>query len=263
MSRELGCVPLTASELEWLRILKRPANADWWKQATSAIAGLSEDKKQGLSMRHAEPIRWAAANEPSWLAMDRGQLAATLADALKGRRMILRSESGGDAGQKTERLADNVERMNWADLVSLMVLDRAVHAPGIAEKFWAQAQEDKGDTTTEYGGFIGPDGSLFKANLYPPRPTQRFSDTRFVASDDLLTSGATGLAVYHFHAQNMTNTEAAGPSGGDMEYARDSGRLCVVLTPIGPNTFDVDAYFGSWVRCDLGTIGQPSAAGSR
>jgi hypothetical protein len=153
--------------------------------------------------------------------------------------------------------------MNWADLLSLLVLDRAVHTSGMADKLWGQAQEDKGDTTTEYGGFIGSDGAGFKANLYPPRPTQRFSDTRFVASDDLLTSGATGLAVYHFHAQNMNNTEAAGPSGGDIEYSRDSGRLCVVFTPVGPNTFDVDAYFGNGVRCDLGTITATAAPASR
>ncbi|MBY0309146.1 MAG: hypothetical protein K2Q09_10430, partial [Phycisphaerales bacterium] len=189
------------------------------------------------------------------------QLAGALTHALKGRRLALRSESGGDAGQRSERLQDNIERMVWADLLSLLVLDRAVHAPGIAERLWAQAVEDMKDTTTEYGGFLGEDGSSFKANLYPPRPSQRFADTRFVASDELLTAGSTGLAVYHFHAQNERNSEAAGPSGGDIEYARDSGRLCVVFTPIAKGVTDVDAYFASGVRCDLGTItADPNAA---
>lgn len=259
-AHDLSAVPLTASELEWLRVLKRPANAQWWSQASAAIASLGDEARQGFALRHAEPVRWAAASEPSLLAATRDQLASMLADSLKGRRVVLRSEAGGDAGQKSERLADNVSKMVWADLLALMVIDRAVHTPGMAEKLWAQALEDKADSTTEYGGFIGAEGAGFKANLYPPRAAQRFSDTRFVASDELLTSGATGLVVYHFHAQNMANTEAAGPSGGDVDYAKDSGRLCVVLTPVGPGSFDVDAYFGQGLRCDLGTIG--SAHGS-
>ena len=94
-----------------------------------------------------------------------------------------------------------------------------------------------------------------------PRPTQRFNDTRFVASDELLTNGATGLVVYHFHAQKFSNAEFAGPSEGDIDYARDSGRLCAVFTPVRKGVFDVDVYFGSRVRCDIGAIG-PAGSGS-
>lgn len=265
-ANELSAVPLTASELSWLRTLRRPQNAQWWQQTAAAIATLDAPRREGFSLRHAEPVRWAAANEPSWLAMSRDQLAATVAEKLKGRELFIRSESGGDAGQGTERFADNVKKMVWADLVSLLVIDRAVNTPGLAEKLWKQAQDDQADKTTEYGGYIAAETGVFKAHLYAPRPTQRFSDDRFVASDDLLTAGATALVVYHFHAQKLANEGAAGPSGGDIDYAKDSGRLCIVATPVRPGVFDIDAYFGQGVRCDLGAIGQPpapSAPGAR
>lgn len=256
---DLGAVPLTASELSWLRQLRKPENAAWWQKAKDAIAKLSPEAREGLTIRDAEPIRWAAAHEPSWLSMSREDLVAQIQANLKGREMFIRSESGGDAGQGTERFADNVKKMKWADLLSLLVIDRAVHTQGMAERLWAQALQDQKDTTTEYGGFISttPDGSSFIANLYPPRASARFSDNRFVASDELLTAGATGLLVYHFHAQKSSNADYAGPSGGDVDYAHDSGRLCVVFTPVKPGVFDVDAYFGDRIRCDLGTIGEP------
>ncbi|HZW06569.1 MAG TPA: hypothetical protein VFF65_05550, partial [Phycisphaerales bacterium] len=256
VATDLGAIPLTAEELSWVRTLRKPENAAWWAQAKAAVAALPAPARQGLSVRHAEPVRWAAANEPSWLTMGRDELAAVLTERLKGRELFLRGDGGGDAGRGSERLSDNIKRMTWGDVLSLLVVDQAVRTPGLAERLAVQADEDQRDTTTEYGGYIGaaPSGA-FAANLYAPRPTQRFSDTRFVASDELLTNGATALAVYHFHAQKHANAEFAGPSGGDVDYARDSGRLCLVFTPVREGVFNVDAYFGDRVRCDLGTIG--------
>ncbi len=262
-AHDLGSVPLTASELSWLRILRRPENTQWWQQTTQAIASLSGPARQGLAIRHAEPILWASANEPSWLAMSREQLVAAVNNALKGRELVLRSEASG-AVQGTERFADNVEKMCWADLLSILVADRALSTPGLAAQLWKQAKEDEADKSTEYGGYIGAiTGSDFKANLYPPRPTQRFNDNRFVASDELLTNGATALLVYHFHAQKFSNSAAAGPSDGDLEYARDSGRLAAVCTPIRPGVFNIDVYFGQNLRCDLGLFGNPESSASR
>lgn len=269
VAAELGAVPLTASELSWVRQLRRAENQQWWAQARSAVAALPAAAREGLAIRHAEPIRWAAAHEPSWLTMSRAELADLLTARLKGRELFLRGDGGGDAGQGSERLSDNLPKMVWGDVLAVLVIDRAVHTPGIAEKLAAQAEEDANDTTTEYGGYIGSrnakgEDGPFAANLYAPRPTQRFSDTRFVASDELLTNGATGLAVYHFHAQKYANAEFAGPSGGDIDYARDSGRLCIVFTPVRKGgVFDVDVYFGDRVRCDLGAIGPGGDSGAR
>lgn len=259
---DLGAVPLTASEVSWIRQLRRPDNAQWWAQAKAAIATLPSGAREGLAVRHAEPVRWAAVNEPSWLNTSREELVTMLGAKLNGRELFLRSDGGSNIG--SERLVDNIKSMVWGDVLALMVIDVAIHSPGIVDRLIVQSDEDAADKTTEYGGYIGvkvtdPAGTPFTANLYPPRPTQRFNDTRFVASDDLLTSGATGLLVYHFHAQKVSNAEYAGPSEGDIDYARDSGRLCVVFTPVRKGVFDVDAYFGDRVRCDLGAIGAGSA----
>ena len=62
---------------------------------------------------------------------------------------------------------------------------------------------------------------------------------------------------------SQVKADAAGPSDGDLEYARDSGRFCAVYTPVRPGVFDVDIYFGQNVRCDLGATGGPESSGSR
>jgi len=258
VATDLGAVPLTASELQWVRQLRRQENQAWWAAAQAAIAQLPDAARQGLAVRHAEVVRWAAAYEPALLRMSRDELAAAVSAALKGREIFQRAEGSSNGG--TERFQDNLKKMAWGDVLSILVLDRAVRSPGIAERLVSQAAEDAADVTTEYGGYIGerkpPDArGAFSAYLFPPRPQQRINDTRFVASDELLTAGATGLAVYHFHAQKFANSQYAGPSEGDVDYARDSGRLCVVFTPVARGVFDVDAYFGEGVRCDLGTIG--------
>lgn len=252
-ARDLGIVPMTAMELSWLRQLRRPEHAAWWSDVSSVVAKLGPAEREGLSLRHLEALRWASVNEPLWIGLDRAALASKIAELLKGRETFIRTEEGGDAGRGSERFRDNVKQMCWADMVTVLVVDRAI-AGGIGDELWNQAKQDQGDTTTEYGGILQQQNGRYSAVLYTPRASQRLSDTRFVASDDMLTAGATALVQYHFHAQKNQNAEYAGPSAGDVEYARDSGRLCVVFTPIRAGVFNAYLYFGDAVRTDLGVV---------
>jgi hypothetical protein len=228
-TREMGVVPMSAPELAWLRQLRLPANSAWWAETRGVVQGLDAGRKQGLGMRHLEALRWAARFRPQWMGTDRAGLAAQVTDRLKGRDIHIRSEQGGDSGKGSERFKDNVKRMSWADLICVLVVDEAVHGAN-APELWQQAKQDQGDTTTEYGG------------------------TLTAGSSEMISNGPTALVQYHFHAQKDSNDEFAGPSGGDLEYARDSGRLCVVFTPVKTGVFDADLYFGDGIRTDLGTI---------
>lgn len=145
--------------------------------------------------------------------------------------------------------------MSGADVLSLLVLDETLRGTSdLVSDLSQQALRDREDTTSEYGGNLLVEGSMLKARLHPPRATQRTSDNRFVASDEMIQQGWRALAQYHFHAQEIKNTQYAGPSEGDLEYARISGRLCVVFTSVGEGVFNVDVYFGNGIGADLGEI---------
>lgn len=257
---ELRAVPLTASQLNWARQLRQetPKAKAWWSQATAAIAALPADRLEGLRLRHAEPIRWAAANRPQWLQMDRDALLAEMHKRLRGRTLYPRT-GGDDTGPPiSERLADWESKMAWGDVLSLMVVDESLRTPGLVQTLWAQAERDIKDVSTELGGVMEPvDSGGFALTLYPPRPTQRSGDRRFVASDDMLANGAFALCHYHFHAQRIDNGDYAGPGPGDVEYAEDQGRLCLVFTTIREGLIDADYYQAGGVRIDLGTLRLP------
>jgi hypothetical protein len=263
---DLRVVPLTAAEFDWVRALRDPAdprNAEWWAQARSAVASLSDSQRAGLALRHIEPIRWAAANRPDWLAADRDSLLALLAARLKGRRTFERTaETGADMGRPSGRLAEAAPRLAWADALTVLVIDEALADASLVATIFKDAEADRADTSTEYGGLIdaAPTGAgealvpRFAATLYPPRPVQRIADNRFIASDEMIARGSRSLAFYHYHVQRASNAAYAGPGDGDLEFAASQGRACLVFTSIDRDTLNADYYHRGGVIVDLGTI---------
>ncbi len=263
-ARDLGCVPVTGEQLEWLEQLRDFSAADgaarraWWEQVRSLNAGLSAEQRAGLALRHAEPVRWAAEHQPTWLAMGREQLLDELAGRLKGRETVERSGTGvaADSQGIPESLSWWRKRMAWGDALSVLVLDEALKTPGLGGVLWKQSEEDRADGSTEYGGLLeGVAGSrAARATLFKPRGTQRFGDERFVAPETMMRAGGYALAVYHFHAQKVSNREYAGPGPGDSEFANNHGRNCLVVTPVGPGRLNVDFFQPGGVRLDLGLL---------
>jgi hypothetical protein len=49
----------------------------------------------------------------------------------------------------------------------------------------------------------------------------------------------------------------AGPSDGDILYAADSGRTCLVFTSVASDTLNVDLYTPNGAVIDLGMIVAP------
>lgn len=259
-SRDLRSVLITADQLAWLVSMSNGGNslnAAWWAEASAAVARTAQDS---LELRHAEAIRWTSANRPDRLANSRDALVGELRQRLEGRRHHVRTNRD-DGKPGGERLKDWEERLTWADLVVILTIDDALASEGVRAALFRQAEMDRKDTTTEYGGMMTFQvrgavsfGKEPTAVLYPPRPGQRMGDERFVASDDMIAASDCAIAHYHFHVQRIRNHEYAGPSGGDIEYAARYGRSCLVLTSVEEGVLGVDYYQPNGVVVDLGEV---------
>lgn len=252
--RELRAIPLTGEELNWVLSLqdgKRADNAAWWTEAASVIASLPQHGP--LSVRHAEPIRWASVNHPAWLTATREELLVELRGRLKDRQAVLRQI--GNLAAKKETLETNEGALRWGDVLALLVIDENVRQDFVISGFFSQVGLDRKDETTEYGGiFTMAKNASFVPVMYPPRPGQRQGDNKFVASEDMLKASDRALAHYHFHVQQAANRAYAGPSDGDLVYAARYGRQCLVLTSISETELNVDYYQPDGTVVDLGII---------
>jgi hypothetical protein len=262
-ARDLRIVPLTGSELEWVRSLRAPGNpaaAAWWSQASAAVRRLSAEQAAGLQLRNIEPIRWASVNRAELVSLDRAALRSQLAERLAGRKIHVRSIEGG-AGEspEMESLEHWDSKLSWGDLLSIVVIDEAIRDRAVVPALFDQADEDRADRRTEYGGAMeavaapgDSGGEAFVATGY--LPTSLGGDLRFVASDQMVAATPRSLAYYHFHVQEVTNSRHAGPGSGDLEYAATSGRNCVVFTSITKEILAADYYQRGGARIDLGEI---------
>jgi hypothetical protein len=266
---DLSLVPTTAEELRWLVMLREPAHRAWWEEAVRAAtsAGFVDDSSS-LALRHLSALVDASRHASDRLAMDADALR-TEADARFASRDTRSRDDLFDSLSRARRqtFAPQRDAFSRADLLTMLAVDDAVRAPTVVEQLFRQASLDNGDTSTEYGGILERTSGaepVYRALLYPPRPSQRTGDRRFVASEEMIRAGATALAEYHFHAQKWKNAEYAGPSDEDLRYAASSGRTCIVLTTLDRDRIGVDLYQPDGRIIDMGEIARAtSRAGSR
>jgi len=255
---DLRAIPFTGEELAWLRALRAPgppAWREWYAEAAVAVSRVDASVQRALHLRHAEPIRWAAANREAWLRASRDDLLAQLRARLKGRTIRERTQGYGDASMRLpERLEYWEAALTWADVLTVLILDEAVRSPGVVAAFRTQIGLDRKETGTEFGGVLSASADGFAATLYPPRIGQRTNDNSFVASEDMVRGADRALAHYHFHVQNSRHAEYAGPSAGDLVYAARSGRHQLVLTGVRRGVVNVDYYQPNGVILDLGEL---------
>lgn len=255
---DLGIVPRNGEELRWLDRLRdgeRESNASWWADAQRLTAGLRDDQREGLRLLHLEHLRWASVHRSEWVAASKGELLSILQERLRPRTTHERARGVEFTRQTSEQLAGQEGRLCWGDVLVLLVLDDAIRDGRLIEAVFAQIALDQADKSTEYGGMISPlQAGGFAATLYPPRPSNRLGDRKFIASEDLIASSDQALAHYHFHVQKNQNREYAGPSEGDLDYAARLGRACVVLTSITEGVLNADVYFPGGYVIDLGDV---------
>lgn len=272
-SKDLGVVPVTGSELAWLRRAlddKDARNATWWAASFAAVQQLSPSQRAGLQLRHIEGVRWASVHRPEWIRSERSELISELGARLNGRRTYHKTEGVGPGRERSaETLKDWEDQLLWGDVLAILVVDEAIKQPSVVAELFKQAAMDRADESTEYGGLLWSRdqwgqtstksaseaaGEPFVARGYQPRPAQRLNDRTFIAPEEMFSDSARALAHYHFHVQTPSNAEYAGPGSGDLEYAQTHGRTCVVVTSVGENAMDVDIYFRKDIVIDLGEI---------
>ncbi|MEL7472763.1 MAG: hypothetical protein AAGK04_05535 [Planctomycetota bacterium] len=255
---ELGCVPLTGDELRWVVALHDTPNQDWWTTARSNVGRLSASQREGLRVRHLEPLRWTAARESSRLNESRDTLLRELDARLADRTLIQRTADSGPFGRnRGERLRDQAGSLRWADLITILAIDDAIASSTTRRALHGQAEADHADDSTEYGGALEPvaDGGMaYRAIPYLPRPTQREHDRKYIPPIELIEGTNRALAHYHFHAHRENNESFAGPGEGDLLYAARSGRSCLVFTSIRGGGLAVDYFQPNGVVVDLGVL---------
>lgn len=260
-ARELRAVPRTGEQLAWVRRLQEPAHAEFRSRAASAISGLTPEQSQGWAIRHMAGVEYALRQHPEWLAHTHADLLAIAGQRLKGRTVFRREMAGTLTG---ETLRDEGDDLAWGDALLLLAAIDAVDDASLPGPLFVSAERDRRDNTTEYGGLINHFESRgFVATTYPPRPTERFGDDRFVASQEMLEAGDASLFFFHFHATDYANRRYAGPSDGDLEYARRHGRCGLVYTFVSPTTMNADFYTPGGAVVDLGAITRADANGGR
>lgn len=259
--KELGVMPNSAMEIQWLTNLRHHndprndrLNTQWWIEVSKTISTLNRGQRDGLGMRHLEPIRWANANRPAWLSLDREGLFGVASSRMSQREHHKRKSQKGE-DRRLERLGDWKDSLSWGDLLTILVVDDALGNPVIVDQIFKQRALDNKDTSTEYGGVIEQDlDTGFRAVLYRPRSRDRLNDELFVASDDMFRFSDRSLVHYHMHANKRNNGKFAGPSWADLINAEQSGRTNLVFTSLGSDDLNVDLYFPSGAVIDLGQI---------
>jgi len=263
---DLGVVPRTPSSLERLEDLYTAEHDAFRKRASEIVARLSPEQRRGLELRHLTPIMWAGVYEPDLLDATREALADRARRRLDGRDTFKRTSGWtGRMSAPDETIEQWSDDLVWADLLTVLIADRAVRDPAVIDAVFRFQVQDRGDRSTELGGLIdaaraseAPDsaaaGPRFVALLYEPRPTQRSGDQAFIAPPEMLDDAATALLCFHLQVQSVTNAEFAGPSRGDVDFARKHALSCVVFTSVSGSTMNVDYYQGDGARVDLGAI---------
>ncbi|MEM7754536.1 MAG: hypothetical protein AAF297_02755 [Planctomycetota bacterium] len=275
--RDLGVVPDTAGELAWLERLAAPdaANSAWWSSVRTVLDDVPPSRRLGIGLRHLEPIRWTARHRPARLGQSRTQLLEDLRARLEPREHHTRTAEvrAASRARNPERLSDWADSLRWADLIVMLAADDAFADPVVLEQVSRFVELDRGDEGTEYGGIVealdtvaagspgliglDPSGGGYRAVLFPPRSRDRGNDDIFVASVDMIRQSDRALAHFHQQVQRRNNDRFAGPSGGDIAYAKRSGRTCLVFTSVGGDEINVDFYQPNGVVIDLGTFAWP------
>lgn len=254
---DLGIVPRNREEILWVRKLREPAHAEFWRMAQQAVSQLPATRRADLELRDLAIIVSASIHEPDLLRMTREELYARVDAHLDSTKRYIASRSfEGWAGDFNQRLFEHRENVTWGDLAAMLIAIRAMQVPEVRAHLFEYADRDLTDKTTEYGGIISLDAQN-RFEILEFQPQYRMGDIRFNASQAMFDAGYTGIFHFHFHAQEYQNTDYAGPGMGDLQYADATRANCLVFTFINRSTMNVDFYRHGQLIVDLGEITRP------
>lgn len=251
---ELAVIARTREEVLRLQYLRREENRAHWQRCRDLVASLSAEQRQGLRLRHLPVLDRVAAAHPQWLGQSSPALLASLEARFAGKSHFhpdaIMSASTLNTGPQS--LREWGPRLTWPDLLTVRLAEEMVFDAAMARQLFPQAQRDREDTSTEYGGLIDLVDGQARATLYPP--IHRSHDQKYYAPAAMIEAGCLAPFHYHFHAQEVRNAEFAGPGGGDIEYAHTMAVNALVFTSVGEGRLNADFYTEGRTVIDLGTI---------
>lgn len=251
---ELGVIPVTKEEIKWLRRLRQPEYAQWWEKCASAVESLTIQQRAELSMRHLAVLICIKEHYPQWLTQSRAELVEGINNRLQDRKHYYVNNTYDPvlASDTPQQFSYWQDALTWTDLLTIKLAETMVYNQKVKAELFTQADKDRVDKTTEYGGildFINDSelvGTDENAESYPAAvafpPRRRDHDLKFYASREMIDRGYESPFHYHFHVQEVRNTEYAGPGLGDLQYAQSLGINGIVITSVGKNRLNVDYY---------------------
>ncbi len=254
---ELGVIPETVEELRWLETIGQPEYDDYWAQCVVIVNAVPPANKHDFGLRHLAVLTEVRRLHPAWLALSRAELYADLTKQISDRRHFYSGQVGGGGADpiNPQRLRNWEAQLQWGDLLAIKLADQLIRDPAIRAQIFTLALQDRLDESTEYGGILDVDADLAtELRAFPP--ARMANDTRYQASNAMVTRSYTAPFHFHFHVQEEMNRDYAGPGSGDRNYADIMRINGIVLTSIGATTLNVDYYQEGKISVDLGTISQ-------
>jgi len=257
-AKDLGIVPRTREEIRWLRALREPERAAFWRDAMTATRKMPPEVRSQLELRELAVAVAAAKIRPDLLAMSPASMYPLLESRIKSEgRKTYSPGFEGYSGTFTESLYQRRDELKWGDYAAMLMACDMMEQEAVVAHIFDIADRDLHDRSTEYGGVIEVDDKgRFSVREF--RPRVQGSDLRFEAPQEMFDLAYTSLFHFHNHAQAYENTKYAGPHMGDFEYAESTRANCLVFSFIDRSTLNVDFYRYGRMVVDLGTMRRPT-----
>jgi len=255
VAAELGILPTTREEVLWARELCRSERAAFFTDAREALMRMPATRREAVEIRSLGIAVAAARMRPALLSDGDESIFAEIERRTKERRRVS-PDFTGFGGGFSENLVEQRGRAAWSDLAAMAILLDLLEDRAILRHVFEQADRDREDRTTEYGGVVALD-SEGKGELLEFPPRMKAGDLRFESPQALFDALYTGLFHFHNHAQKYENGDYAGPHMGDFAFADSTRCNGVVFTFLSVDEIDVDFYRHGRFVVDLGVVRRP------
>jgi hypothetical protein len=246
---KFDALPHGPDENTWVHSLALPQNASLFRRAYARHLALRDQPDYQIAPRF---ITTLAAIDDATAALDRPALLEKIRTELaKQSHASRKPEDPGAADDRDQSLDAKGKNLTRCDLFAILLLLNNLNDPALIAELHRQGLADLSDTTTEHGGLL-----LLAQNKLEPRPYPTASadnDFDYVTPETLTRDTVNGLAQYHFHFQQIHNTDRAGPGPGDLDYAKSARTNAVVITSIDTRKINIDYYTPNGAVVDLGT----------
>lgn len=244
----IDVLPRNAEGLAWLADVQ--ADAAYWLAAAALRSSVPAEAAGTVELRHLPALLAMPAERWAWNSMG---VRAAVRSRMRDTQTWPRAET---AGTSIRLIDDDRATLNWADLLVVLAVLDAMNHPAVVEQWFDQAEDDRRDKTSEYGGVLAWDDTG-ELRAYPFEPDQRQGDRKFFSSPTLIRALYRGLAHYHFHAQSYDSAEFAGPGRGDLDFVESLDVNALTLTFISRHELNVDLTLPGRRVVDLGCVYRP------